>query len=79
MNQSLRLATNDMYFATLDGRKAWRITASSPKMRRVEIHGDTETLLKGLKENKDRIESRGVKLTAGKRSYGLLVDVKTAK
>lgn len=74
---NVRLASNEVYFATiLDGRREWVMKDSTPTSTTVEITGDPKPMLRGLQARKTRWEELKVTISVKETQTGLIVEVK---
>ena len=75
MNNHIRQASNEVYFATLDGRTSWRIVEDPENSRKIVLSGNTDTMLAGILEKSPKFEELGVTVTPTKTKTGLEVKI----
>jgi len=73
--ENVRLASNRVYFATLDGRTGWKVTKDTVTSTQVRLWGNPEVMLQGLLQAKERIEELGVTILGKKEEDGLVIEV----
>lgn len=72
---NVRKASNEVYFATMDGRKSWKVVKDSDTSTQVVLLGNTESMLAGILEHKTRFDEMGVTVKGKKTDTGLIIEV----
>lgn len=72
---NVRRASNEVYFSTIDGRSGWKIVKETKTSRQIILTGNTESMLAGLLEKKNKFEELGVTVLGKKTKTGLTIEV----
>lgn len=72
---NVRKASNEVYFATMDGRKSWKVVKDSDTSTQVVLIGDTEPMLAGLLAKQPKFKDMGVTVRGKKTNTGLIIEV----
>jgi hypothetical protein len=72
---NIRRASNETYFSTIDGRTGWKIVKETDSSRQIVLTGNTESMLAGLLEKKEKFDELGVTVLGKKTDTGLIIEV----
>ncbi len=75
IKDNVRKASNEVYFATMDGRKSWKVVKSSNISIQVILLGNTESMLVGLLEKQPKFKDMGVTVRGKRTDDGLIIEV----
>lgn len=75
MSDNIRRASNECYFASIDGRTSWKIVKDSQNSRDIVLSGNSDTMLAGILEKSPKFTELGVTVIGKKTKTGLEVKI----
>lgn len=72
-NDRMRRASNEAYYATLDGRISWKITKETSTSRQITLSGNSDLMLAGLTEKSPKFTELGITVTGRITKTGLII------
>lgn len=75
MTDSIRRASNECYFASIDSRTSWKIVEDSNTSRKIVLSGNPDLMLAGILEKSSKFTELGVTVIGKKTKTGLEVKI----
>ena len=72
---NVRRASNEAFFATMDGRTSWKVVKDTNTSTQVILEGDSASMLAGLVEKKPKFTDMGVTVLGKVIDTGLVIDI----